>query len=179
MDKEEIILGSGRLYYQEFDGTIPEDATIETDENELGCISGGATLEYKPSYYEAKDDLGRISKEIITDEEATLKSGILTFNGKKLAVLVNTGKVTETETKRTVKIGGVKNFDRKKYLLRFVHELNAQQKIRVTVVGSNQAGFTLAFQKDKETVVDAEFKCKPMDKEGTLIQYDEDLPAAG
>lgn len=179
MDKEEIILGSGRLYYQEFNGTIPEDATIETDENELGCISGGATLEYKPSYYEAKDDLGRISKEIITDEEATLKSGILTFNGKKLAVLVNTGKVTETESKRTVKIGGVKNFDRKKYLLRFVHELNAQQKIRVTVVGSNQAGFTLAFQKDKETVVDAEFKCKPMDKEGTLIQYDEDLPAAG
>ena len=179
MDKEEIILGSGRLYYQEFNGTIPEDATIETDENELGCISGGATLEYKPSYYEAKDDLGRISKEIITDEEATLKSGILTFNGKKLAVLVNTGKVTETESKRTVKIGGVKNFERKKYLLRFVHELNAQQKIRVTVVGSNQAGFTLAFQKDKETVVDAEFKCKPMDKEGTLIQYDEDLPAAG
>lgn len=179
MDNEEIILGSGRLYYQEFNGTIPEDAVIETDENELGCISGGATLEYKPSYYEAKDDLGRISKEIITDEEATLKSGILTFNGKKLAVLVNTGIVTETEKKRTVKIGGVKNFDRKKYLLRFVHELNAQQKIRVTVVGSNQAGFTLAFQKDKETIVDAEFKCKPMDKEGTLIQYDEDLPAAG
>ena len=179
MDNEEIILGSGRLYYQEFNGTIQEDEVIETEKNELGCISGGASLEYKPSFYEAKDDLGRISKEIITDEEATLKSGVLTFNANKLAVLVNTGKVTETETKRTIKIGGVKNYNRKNYLLRFVHELNANQKIRVTVVGNNQAGFTLSFQKDKETVVDAEFKCKPMDKEGTLIQYDEDLPAAG
>ena len=46
MDNEEIILGSGRLYYQEFNGTIPEDAVIETDQNELGCISGGASLEF-------------------------------------------------------------------------------------------------------------------------------------
>ena len=41
------------------------------------------------------------------------------------------------------------------------------------IVGNNQAGFTMTFAKDKETVVDAEFTCLPMDDEGTLIQYTE------
>lgn len=44
-----------------------------------------------------------------------------------------------------------------------------------TIVGNNQAGFTIAFAKDSETVIDAEFKAQPMDKEGTLILYTEDI----
>ena len=46
MYKDRIVLGSGDLFCMLFSGTIPEDATIETDENQLGEISGGATLEY-------------------------------------------------------------------------------------------------------------------------------------
>lgn len=45
----------------------------------------------------------------------------------------------------------------------------------LTIVGNNQAGFTIAFAKDSETVIDAEFKAQPMDKEGTLILYTEDI----
>lgn len=45
----------------------------------------------------------------------------------------------------------------------------------VTIVGNNQAGFTIAFAKDSETVIDAEFKAQPMDKEGTLITYQEEM----
>ena len=33
----------------------------------------------------------------------------------------------------------------------------------------------VAFAKDSETVIDAEFKAQPMDKEGTLILYTEDI----
>ena len=33
----------------------------------------------------------------------------------------------------------------------------------------------MAFAKDKETVIDAEFKCLPMDDEGTLIEYTEEV----
>lgn len=33
--------------------------------------------------------------------------------------------------------------------------------------------FEIAFAKDKETVIDAEFAADPMDAEGTLIYYDE------
>ena len=47
--------------------------------------------------------------------------------------------------------------------------------LRKTIVGNNQAGFTIAFAKDSETVIDAEFKAQPMDKEGTLILYTEDI----
>ena len=42
------------------------------------------------------------------------------------------------------------------------------------IVGNNQAGFSLAFAKDKETVIDAEFKALAQDKEGTLITYIEE-----
>lgn len=183
MDKESIVLGSGDLYCTEFEGTdkaIPEDATIETEDNRLGHIKGGASIEYKPSFYEAKDDMGKVSKVIITEEGATLKSGIMTWCGLTLEKLCQTARVTEdtSKKKRVVKIGGIGNATGKKYLLRFVHKDTEDGDIRVTIVGNNQAGFTIAFAKDSETVIDAEFKAQPMDKEGTLILYEEDMAAA-
>lgn len=171
---ESIVLGSGKLYYEEFDGTIPENTAIETKANLLGLISGGASLEYKPEYYTAEDDFGLVQKTIITKEEATLKSGVITWNGNTLAALSSTARVTEVQNKRTVKIGGRGNDNGKSYVLHFVHEDVADGDIRVTIVGKNEAGFTLAFAKDKETVVDAEFKAKPHDNEGTLIVYEEE-----
>ena len=84
---EKIVLGSGKLYIDEFNTTLPEDAAIEVEAKLLGYIQGGASLSYKPSFYEAKDDLGVVSKKIITDEEATLKSGIMTWNGETLKKL--------------------------------------------------------------------------------------------
>lgn len=182
MNKESIVLGSGDLYCTEFQGTdtaIPADDVIETEDSRLGHIKGGAEIEYAPEFYEAKDDMGKVSKVIITEEEATLKSGIMTWCGTTLEKLCQTARVTENEGKRTVKIGGVGNATGKKYLLRFVHKDEQDGNIRVTVVGNNQAGFTIAFAKDSETVIDAEFKAQPMDKEGTLILYEEDMDAAG
>ena len=175
MDDEKIVLGSGKLYCTEFTSTMPEDATIETDANLLGLIQGGASLEYKPTFYEAKDDLGKVSKVIITEEEATLKSGIMTWCGNTLKKLSSTARVTETAGVRTVKIGGVGNDDGKKYVIHFLHEDPVDGDIRVTIVGSNQAGFTLNFAKNKETVIDAQFKAQPQDAEGTLILYKEEI----
>lgn len=180
MDKESIVLGSGELYCKDFQGTneaIPDDAVIETEDNRLGHIKGGAEIEYAPEFYEAKDDMGKVSKVIITEEEATLKSGIMTWCGTTLEKLCQTARVTEDKAKgiRTVKIGGIGNATGKKYLLRFVHKDTQDGNIRVTIVGNNQAGFTIAFAKDSETVIDAEFKAQPMDKEGTLILYTEDI----
>ena len=80
---ERIVLGSGKLYVDEFTGELPEDAAIEVEAKLLGYIQGGATLTYKPTFYEAKDDLNFVSKKIITDEEAILKSGVMTWNGEK------------------------------------------------------------------------------------------------
>lgn len=173
MDK--IVLGSGKLYIDEFTGTLPADAEIEAEGKLLGYIQGGATLNYTPTFYEAKDDLGIVSKKIITEEEAVLKSGVMTWNGTTLKKLTPTARVTEDKASktRTVKIGGLGNNDGKKYVLHFVHEDKVDGDIRITIVGSNEAGLELTFAKDKETVINAEFKAQPHDNDGTLILFKE------
>ena len=174
---EKIVLGSGTLYLMEFAGSIPTDLLLEIEANRIGYIQGGASLEYKPTFYEAKDDMGMVTKTIITEEEATLKSGVMTWCGATLEKVCSTARVTELAGIRTVKIGGISNNDGKKYVIRFVHKDALDGDIRITIVGSNQAGFTLAFVKNKETVIDAAFKALPHDGEGTLILYTEEIPA--
>lgn len=171
---EKIVLGSGKVYISEYADSIPENTTLEVDSNLLGLIQGGATLSYKPTFYEAKDDLGLVSKKFITDEEAILKSGVMSWNGETLKKLCSTARVTKAAGKRIVKIGGSGNYDGKKYVIHFVHEDSIDGDIRVTIVGSNEAGFELAFAKDKETVINAEFKAQPCDTDGTLIIYEEE-----
>lgn len=168
-----ITLGSGKLYLIPYVDTVPEVDTICIEDNLIGYIKGGASLEYAPTFFEAKDDLGYVTKTIITEEEATLKSGILTFNGNTLEKLCDTGRVTEDATKklRTIKIGGISNAQGNRYVICFHHEDPIDGDIWVVIVGQNQAGFTLAFAKDAETVIDAEFKCLSQDSEGTLIKY--------
>lgn len=173
--EKRIVLGSGKLYVTDFGGDIPESSTIETEENLLGYIQGGATLSYTPTFYEAKDDLGLVSKKFITEEEAILKSGIMTWNSSTLTKLSATARVSEEDSKITVKIGGTTNYDGKSYIIRFVHTDKQDGDIRITIVGSNEAGFEFAFAKDKETVINAEFKAQPCDNEGTLIIYEEEI----
>ena len=177
---ESILLGSGDIYVQLYSGTLPEVSVIKKDENKLGEVSGGATLEYKPSFYMAKSDNGKAAKQIITDEEATLKTGLMTFSANSLAKLADTATVTEDSTKgtRTLKVGGLGNMKRAKYVILFHHTDAEAGDIDILIVGQNQSGFSLSFAKDKETVVDAEFKCLPQDNSGTLIQYIEYSPTA-
>lgn len=175
MKKESIVLGSGKVYITEFTDEIPADETIEVEGNLLGLIQGGASITYTPSFYECTDDLGLVSKKFITQEEAIFKSGIMTWNGKTLQKLCSTARVSEESLKheRTVKIGGAGHYDGKKYIIRFVHKDAVDGDVRVTIVGSNEGGFELSFAKDKETVINAEFKAQPHDAEGTLILYKE------
>lgn len=173
---EVITLGSGDLMLKEFNvgDTITPSSFSESDDL-LGRIQGGATIEYKATWYDAKDDTGKAVKSIITEEEATLKSGIITWNGKTLEKLVSTATSSEAEGKRTVNIGGVAKHNGKSYALCFHHTDKADGDVWVIIRGVNQGGFSLSFAKDKETVIDAEFKCLPLDDDGTLIQYIEEI----
>jgi hypothetical protein len=172
-----IVLGSGKLYITEFSGTVPDDAAIEKQDNILGYISGGATLSYEPEFYTAQDDLGIAVKKMITSETVTLKSGVMTWDGNTLKKLCSTARVSDDTDKRVVKIGGVGNYDGTQYVIRFVHN-DSEGDIRITIVGTNEAGFEIAFAKDSETVIDAEFTALPMDDDGTLIEYREELPSS-
>lgn len=176
-DKEKIVLGSGKLYMDEWDGeAIPDDATLEVEANLLGLIKNGATLNYAPTFYEAKDDLGLVSKKILTEEVASLTAGLITWSGKTLDKLVATGTITEALGKRTLKIGGIGNYTDKKYVIRFVHKDAVDGDIRVTIVGSNNTGFEIAFAKEGETILNPEFIAVPNDANGTLIIYEEEIP---
>lgn len=174
--KETITLGSGKLYSVEYTGAIPSNTDLEKETNILGYIQKGASLDYKPEFYEAEDDLGIVKKQILTKEEVTFKSGILTWNAETLKKLVATGRITEDAEKgmRTIKIGGINNNDGKQYIFHFVHEDKKDGNVRITIVGQNTAGFSLAFAKDAETVIDAEIKALPNDNEGTLIIFQEE-----
>ena len=106
---ERIILGSGYLHVATFvkGAIIPNPEDFCTEGNKFAYISGGAELEYSPEFYEAKDDMGKVSKTIITEEEATFKSGIMTWCANTLKKLCDTGRVSESGKKRTIKIGGI------------------------------------------------------------------------
>ena len=178
---ETITLGSGKLYCMEYpaDGIIPEDDVIEVEDNRLAWIKGGAGLEYTGEFYDAKDDLGMVSKRKINSEEVKMTSGIMTWNGKVLKKLCSTARVTEAAGVRTVKIGGTNNDDGKNYIIHFVHEDAVDGDVRITMVGQNTSGFTLTFAADAETVIDAEFSAVSgkLDKEGTLVIIKEEIDA--
>lgn len=164
-----ITLGSGKLYCVEYAGTIPTDETIEAEANRLGYIKGGAKLEYAPEFYKTSDDLGIVTKQKLQSEEVKFTSGIMTWNLNVLKKLCATGRVTEENGLRTLKIGGLNNDDGKSYILHFVHEDKIDGDVRVTIVGQNTAGFELEFTSDSETIVDAEFVALSMDDAGTLV----------
>ena len=174
-----ITLGSGKLYVAEYDGELPDVETIRAEANRLGYIKGGATITYTPTYYTATDDLGFSKKSVLTEEEVKLTSGVMTWDANTLKRLSDTGRVTEDSAKgtRTIRIGGAANASNTNYAILFYHEDPADGDKWVEMVGRNQAGFSLAFAKDSETVVDAEFVAEPCDGEGTLLVFGEQFAA--
>ena len=175
---KDIVLGSGKLYIAKLTDETFDLSTIAVEGNQVGLIQGGASLEYKPSTYEVKDDLCQVYKRFITSEEATLKSGILTWNLEALNKIIGNKNYTTTTAKNTLKLGGNGAREMEQFAVVFVHTKTDGKDIRVGIVGTNEAGLSLAFTADKETVVDAEFKAIGHDDNGTLVIIEEDLQTA-
>lgn len=176
---ENITLGSGKAYIVEYDSAtgIPEKETICVEENLLGHIQGGAELTYTAEPHEEKDDLGLVSKVIVTSEEAVLKLGLLTWNGETLAKLADRCKVTTGEGTRTIHIGGAGNTQGKEWVICFYHEDKKDGNLWVIIRGKNTAGFTLTFAPDAGTKLEPEFKALAQDEDGTLITIIEETAA--
>ena len=174
VDRSSVLLGSGVLYLEEFDSVagISDDTALEVADNQVGRIQGGASLEYKPEEYEVMDDMGEVVKRFITKEEATFKSGILTWAMENLAKLAPAA-FTSDATEKTITIGGAQSLT--SYALRFVHTKDDATKLRITMVATAGSGFTLTFEGKKETVIDAEFKALSQ-SDGTLVEIREEIP---
>lgn len=173
---DKILLGSGKAYIMEYAGTMPATEAICKPENLLGKIQGGAELTYTIETHEERDDLGTVTKVVVTNEEAILKLGLITFNGATMAKLADRCKVTEDKTKglRTLHIGGAGNAQGKDWVVCFHHEDKQDGNIWLLMRGSNQAGLTLAFAVDAGSKLEPEFKGLPFDDSGSLIQYIEE-----
>lgn len=169
-----VTLGSGDLYIMDFEGSIPQDTEIEVLTNKIGSIKGGAELEYAPESYTVTGDNGMTYKAFITKEEVTFKSGILTWNLDVLDKLTMGGELTTEEDKKVLKIGKNGSSAIKQVLIRFVHSIDAKNKVRMTMIGSPTSGFTLAFNPEEETVIDAEFSALSQE-DGTLVKFE--MPA--
>lgn len=169
-----VTLGSGELYILDYEGTIPEDTTIEVPTNKIGSIKGGAEVEYAPETYTVTGDNGITYKSFITSEEVTFKTGVLTWNLDVLNKLVLGGelstKMVSDKQYKVLKIGKNASSSIKQVLLRFVHSIDAENKIRMTMVGSPTAGFTLTFDPEEETVIDAEFTAMSQ-ADGTKVEF--------
>lgn len=175
-----ITVGSAHAYLVEFTGEVPETDVICVEANRLGWVKSGATIEYTQTSTSYKDDLGKKSKTIMSEDGATVALGIITWNGETLAKLASTARVSvnESGTRRTVKVGGVGNDNGKSYVLCLHHEDKADGDVWYRIVGKNTAGFSLAHKQDAETTVNPTFTAETMDSEGTLIIYDEEIVTA-
>lgn len=174
---EKARLGSCRAYYMVYDGTtVPALADIMKEENLLGHSKGGATVDYTPTFLEEKDDHGLVIKSALTEEVAKATLGLFTWSARSLAVLGPTTRVTEKDGVRTAKIGGIKNNDGKKYVILLYHEDKADGDCWVIMVGKNRNGFSITFKNDNATTLNPEIHAEPMDSEGTLIEYSEQMP---
>lgn len=176
---KQITLGSGKLYVVKAtkgsNGTysVPEGAV--SDDNIIGLIKGGAVLNYTSETYTAKDDLGLASKTIVTSEDATLTSGLITWNVETMNTLVATARTaTTTDGKKVVKIGGIDNADNAPYAVVFRHEDEGDKRyVQVTMIATSTGDLAITFATENETVLDAEFTAQSMDNEGTLVILEE------
>lgn len=176
-DGKTITLGSGKVYLTPFADSMPTVETLCVDDNLLGYIKGGASMEYAQETYEEKDDLGFVSKIITTSEEAILKCGLITWNGNTLKKLIDRCGVTEASDKRTTKIGGAGNAQGGYYAIGFMHEDKTDGNLWVLIKGTNTAGVTLTFATEEGTLLEPEFKALPHDDKGTLIELIEEIPS--
>ena len=166
----DYILGSGDLYLMVADA-IPEDAELEAAANKIAHISGGATLTYTSETYEVMDDYSAVLGRIVTKEDVVFKTGVLTWDLEVLNRILASSAYTAGAEGRpdTLKIGGHSRTGMKKVVVRFIHTMTDGKKLKMTMIGNNEAGMVLTFAKDQETIVDAEIKALSQE-DGTLVE---------
>lgn len=166
-------LGSGHVHLEVFTGALPEDWNefFKSTDNLIGRIKGGCQLEYTTEKFSDSDDLGYVKIDDITEENVTMTTGVMTWNGENLEKLCSTARVTNNDDgTMTIKIGGLANQSDARYVIGFEHK---NKDLRVIIVGKNTEGFSLTFAQDAVTVIDAKFTAEAQDDEGTLIRIDD------
>lgn len=176
-NKDEIIMGAGEVYMVKFmGGEIPSHEEIETAENNVGHCQGGFSIDYKPEVYDVKNQYNKIVRRFIIGEEITTKTGILTWDLKRLEML-STAKYLVDVAKKVRKLVFGGDNPLATVLVRFVHTKENGKKVRWTTIAQGGNGFALEFSGEKELTIDAELASIEKNK-GWLGEFEEELSDA-
>ena len=146
----EILMGAGEVYMYEYAGSvIPEDSVIETEDHNVGHCSGGFTISYRPTRYEVRNQYGSTVKIFITRENVSVKTGILSWDLSRLALL-STAKLTGDGALRRLTFGAGGGLAT--VLVRFVHRKPDGKKVRFTMIGQGGSGFSFEFGEHEVSV---------------------------
>lgn len=173
-NKDEIIMGAGEVYMKIFEGgEIPAHEVIETEENNVGHCQGGFSIDYKPEVYNVKNQYNTIVRRFTVGEEITTKTGILTWDLKRLEMLSTAKYMTDAVKKVRKLVFGGKN-KLATVLVRFVHTKENGKKVRWTTIAQGGNGFALEFSGEKELTIDAELASIEKNK-NWLGEFEEEL----
>lgn len=162
-----IILGAGTIYIAEAtEGKAPD--TLFTDANKIGVTYGGATLEVKPEIKEVENDFGETVHGEITKHNVTLKCGLAELDGAMIEKNACFGTYTAAQSGGSepshYKIGDT-DTELKYYAIGFKQRKGV---IKVSIIGTNRDGLSLAFSKDNETKIEPTFTAKK-DSDGIYV----------
>lgn len=156
---EPILLGAGELYL----GTVanPETATeaeIVAALVNIGAISGGAEIQYKPSVKEVRSSNRGLLLNFVTQEDVSFKTGVITWSLDNLARIAPATVTTDGGTgTKTFKLQASANLSVN--YLRFVHTKRNNTGTITLNIYKTQAtnGFKFEFDRDKPVSIDYEF----------------------
>lgn len=166
-----VILGAGKWYAKPWTSGAIDIETVAVPENLLGYTQGGATITYTPETYTIEDDIGMVRRTFMTKGNATMSTGLLTFDLKSLAALQSVGTVTEDAAGNTVtlKLPGGKSSLKKMNIVFVYEDDETGTTTSIGMVGVNTSPLELAFAKDAETVVDLEFSSESNGVDDTIV----------
>ena len=174
---QQVLMGAGEFFVKPYEGGGIKLKEICVDDNYAGETQGGAEFNYSMTPYVIEDDNGKLRKRFMTKAEAYLKTGLLTVDVKALGNLMSVGvlKAAEEGSGDVLELtGGNAAFKQFVVVYRYPKDKEKGLYIYIGMVATNTAPLTLAFAKDKETVVELQFDADTNGVNDVLVTFHED-----
>ena len=166
-----IILGAGLFYVAPHTEGAINMSTVAVEDNLLGYTSGGATLTYTPTTKTIEDDCGYVRKTFQSSAEASIKTGLLTFDAETISRLISACSIDTSGDKKTLKLNGGKSVLKQMDVV-FKYD-GEDSTIMIGMVATNTSPLELAFNKENESTVDIEFSAESNGVDTPLITWEE------
>lgn len=170
----DLQLGSGKLYVKKVtdETKIPALKALCIEDNQIGWIKGGATIEYTIDTKEIYDDLRMVNETFITGEHGKLTTGLLTWNKAVIEALLN-NETTDSDGSILVGANGLSKMDKMIVIFEAI-PTSGNVVRRFGMIGVSEAGLKLQYQPEDATVVDVEF-ASIADEDGHYIRIEEEV----